>query len=294
MKKERRGIVLAGGSGSRLSPMTSAVCKQILPIYDKPMIYYPISVLMLAGIRQILIISTPRDIPLFEHMLGDGSFFGVEFHYAAQNSPRGLAESFLIGEKFIAGHPSALILGDNIFYGQRFSENIANAQLRTEGATIFSYPVHNPSDFGVVEFDETGRARSIEEKPTNPRSNHAVTGLYYYDERVVEIASSIRPSARGELEITDVNRRYMERDHLYVEQLGRGLAWLDTGTCSSLLDASNFVATLQRRQGMQIACLEEIAFLNEWIGVDDLAKRAASMRNSDYGRYLGELAAKGF
>jgi glucose-1-phosphate thymidylyltransferase len=294
MNKPYRGIVLAGGSGSRLSPMTAAISKQILPVYDKPLIYYPLSVLMLAGIRNILIISTPRDSVLFRDLLRDGSAFGLEFSYAEQPAPNGLAEAFIIGSSFVAGHPSALILGDNIFYGQGFSDHISNAQRRREGATIFSYPVHDPSNFGIVEFDAAGCALSIEEKPAHPKSNFAVTGLYFYDEHVGEIARGIHPSARGELEITDINRRYLELGQLYVEQLGRGLAWLDTGNCASLLDAANFVATLQRRQGMQIACLEEIAFRHGWIGADDLARQAHGMRNSDYGRYLAEIAKKGY
>jgi glucose-1-phosphate thymidylyltransferase len=290
----RRGIVLAGGSGSRLAPMTAAVSKQILPIYDKPMIYYPISVLMLADIRSILIISTPRDVRLFQELLGDGAALGLEFVYAEQSAPKGLAEAFIIGADFIARRPSALILGDNIFYGQGFSDSIANAQQRSSGATIFSYPVHDPSNFGIVEFDSADRALSIEEKPASPKSNLAVTGFYFYDERVSEIAHSLSPSARGELEITDVNRRYLELGELYVEQLGRGLAWLDTGTCSSLLDAASFVATLQRRQGLQIACLEEIAFRKGWIGTEHLARQAGKMRNSEYGRYLHELLERGY
>jgi glucose-1-phosphate thymidylyltransferase len=294
MTKTFRGIVLAGGVGSRLSPLTTVISKQILPVFDKPMIYYPISVLMLAGIRTILIISTPRDILLFRELLGDGASFGLEFNYVEQLAPNGLAEAFIIGTGFVAGNPSVLILGDNIFYGQGFSDSLSIAQQRSEGATIFSYPVHDPSNFGVVEVDAGGRAVSIEEKPINPKSNLAVTGLYFYDEHVGEIARSIRPSARGELEISDINQRYLEMGRLYVEQLGRGLAWLDTGSCSSLLDAANFVATLQRRQGMQIACLEEIAFRKGWISACDLGRRAYGMRNSDYGRYLAEIAAKGY
>jgi glucose-1-phosphate thymidylyltransferase len=291
---ERRGIVLAGGSGTRLAPMTGALSKQLLPIYDKPMIYYPISVLMHSDIREILVISTPRDLPLYRDMLGDGSVFGVHFAYAEQSAPNGLAEAFLIGEDFIKGHHSALVLGDNVFFGQGFADYLANAQRRTRGATVFSYPVHDPSRFGIVEFGADGRALSIEEKPEKPRSNQAVTGLYFYDEQVVDIARSVKPSARGELEITDINRRYLELGQLYVEQLGRGFAWLDTGTFSALLDAANFVATLQRRQGLQIACLEEIAFRKGWIDAEDLARRAAEMHNSEYGRYLQELAAHGY
>jgi glucose-1-phosphate thymidylyltransferase len=290
----RCGIVLAGGSGTRLAPMTRAISKQLLPVYDKPMIYYPISVLMLAEIRDILIISTPQDLPLYRNLLDGGAQLGVRFSYASQEAPNGLAEAFLIGAGFIAGRHSALVLGDNLFYGQGFTDYLANAARRTSGATVFSYPVHDPTQFGVVEFDPQGRALSIEEKPATPRSNQAVTGLYFYDENVADIAKEIRPSARGELEITDINRRYLELGRLYVEQLGRGFAWLDTGTFSALLEAANFIATLQRRQGLQIACLEEIAFIKGWISRDDLSKRAGTMRNSEYGRYLQELAARGY
>jgi glucose-1-phosphate thymidylyltransferase len=290
----RRGIVLAGGSGTRLAPSTMALSKQLLPIYDKPMIYYPISVLMLADIREILVISTPRDLPLYRDLLGNGTEFGVEFHYAEQAAPNGLAEAFLIGGQFIAGHSCALVLGDNVFFGQGFADYLANAQRRVGGATVFSYPVHDPSRFGIVEFDAAGLALSIEEKPERPRSNQAVTGLYFYDEQVVDIARSIKPSARGELEITDINRHYLERGQLHVEQLGRGFAWLDTGTFAALLDAANFVATLQRRQGLQIACLEEIAFRKGWLSADDLARRAALLRSSDYGSYLQQLATNGY
>jgi glucose-1-phosphate thymidylyltransferase len=290
----RRGIVLAGGSGTRLAPSTVAFSKQLLPIYDKPMIYYPISVLMLADIRNILVISTPRDLPLYRDLLGDGSEFGIEFRYAEQQAPNGLAEAFVIGADFVSGHPSALVLGDNVFFGQGFADYLDSAKRRRTGATVFSYPVHDPSRFGIVEFDSAGLALSIEEKPAKPRSNQAVTGLYFYDEQVVEIARSIRPSARGELEITDINRHYLERGQLHVEQLGRGFAWLDTGTFAALLDAANFVATLQRRQGLQIACLEEIAFRKGWLSADDLGRRAATLRNSDYGSYLQQLAINGY
>jgi glucose-1-phosphate thymidylyltransferase len=294
MGKARRGIVLAGGSGTRLSPMTTAISKQLLPIYDKPMIYYPVSVLMLADIKEMLIISTPRDLPLYRDLLGDGSEFGVEFRYAEQAAPNGLAEAFLIGDDFIAGHPSALVLGDNIFYGQGFIDYLKNADARERGATIFSYPVHDPSRFGVVEFAADGLALSIEEKPEKPRSNQAVTGLYFYDEHVGEIARTLKPSARGELEITDVNREYLRRGELYVEQLGRGFAWLDTGTFGSLLDAANFVATLQRRQGLQIACLEEIGLHKGWLTAEQVSKRADTMRNSEYGAYLKALVEYGY
>jgi len=291
---ERCGIVLAGGSGTRLSPMTGAISKQLLPIFDKPMVYYPISVLMLADIREILIISTPRDLPLFRDLLGDGSSFGVRFSYAEQKAPNGLAEAFVIGADFVAGRHSALVLGDNLFFGQGFADYLDHARLRQRGATVFSYPVHDPARFGVVEFAPDGRALSIEEKPEKPRSNQAVTGLYFYDERVVDIAREVKPSARGELEITEINRAYLEAGHLFVEQLGRGFAWLDTGTFSALLEAANFVATLQHRQGLQIACLEEIAFRKGWLTATDLGRRAAAMRNSEYGRYLHELATNGY
>jgi glucose-1-phosphate thymidylyltransferase len=274
--------------------MTTAVTKQLLPIYDKPMIYYPISVLMLSEIRDILVISTPRDLPLYRHLLGDGSAFGVHFSYAEQPSPNGLAAAFLIGADFIAGRSCTLVLGDNVFFGQGFSDYLGNAVRRVKGATVFSYPVHEPSRFGVVEFGDDGRALSIQEKPSEPRSNQAVTGLYFYDDQVVDIARSLRPSARNELEITDVNQRYLERGQLFVEQLGRGFAWLDTGTVPALLDAANFVATLQRRQGLQIACLEEIAFRKGWVTADDLARRASELANSEYGDYLRDLAQKGY
>jgi glucose-1-phosphate thymidylyltransferase len=291
---ERCGIVLAGGSGTRLSPMTGAISKQLLPIFDKPMIYYPISVLMLADIREILIISTPRDLPLFRDLLGDGTSFGVRFAYAEQKAPNGLAEAFVIGADFVARRHSALVLGDNLFFGQGFADYLDHARGRQRGATVFSYPVHDPSRFGVVEFAPDGRALSIEEKPEKPRSNQAVTGLYFYDERVVDLAREVKPSARGELEITEINRTYLEAGDLFVEQLGRGFAWLDTGTFSALLEAANFVATLQHRQGLQIACLEEIAFRKGWLSADDLGRRAATMRNSEYGRYLHELAVNGY
>ncbi|RUM26000.1 glucose-1-phosphate thymidylyltransferase [Rhizobium vallis] len=285
----RRGIVLAGGSGTRLAPLTTAVSKQLLPIYDKPMIYYSLSALLLSDIREILIISTPRDLPLFQHLLGDGSRFGISLHYAVQENPNGLAEAFIIGEKFLDGLSSALVLGDNVFYGEGFSDHLMTAGSRARGATVFSYPVQNPKDFGVVSFGADGRALAIEEKPEKPKSNSAVVGLYFYDERVVQFAHEQKPSARGELEITDINKRYLEMGDLYVEQLGRGFAWLDTGTFTSMLDATNFVATLQRRQGLRIACLEEIAFRKGWISETDLLSHAERYKNSEYGKYVLEL-----
>jgi glucose-1-phosphate thymidylyltransferase len=285
----RRGIVLAGGTGSRLFPMTSAVSKQLLPIYDKPMIYYSLSTLLLSDIREILLISTPRDVPMFRDLLGDGSRLGIHLKYAVQERPAGLAEALLIGEVFLDGAPSALVLGDNVFYGEGFSDHLTMAGSRRDGATIFSYPVQNPREFGVVVFDEHGRATDIEEKPEKPKSNSAVVGLYFYDERASHFARALKPSARGELEITDLNRRYLETRELYVERLGRGFAWLDTGTCASMLDATNFVATLQRRQGLRIACLEEIAFRKGWITKAELVAAAARFSASEYGAYLREL-----
>ncbi|MCO7565172.1 glucose-1-phosphate thymidylyltransferase RfbA [Pseudomonas sp. S 311-6] len=285
-----KGIVLAGGSGTRLHPITLGVSKQLLPIYDKPMIYYPISVLMLAGIRDILLISTPQDLPQYRQLFGDGSQFGIALSYAEQPSPDGLAQAFLIGEQFIGNDPVCLILGDNIFHGQGFSEQLLRAVNQPSGATVFGYWVKDPERFGVVEFDDQGRALSIEEKPIAPRSSYAVTGLYFYDNDVIEIAKGIRPSARGELEITDVTNAYLKRGDLRVERFGRGFAWLDTGTHDSLLEASQYVQTIEHRQGLKVACLEEIAFQKGWISRERLLAKAHELKKTGYGQYLGKLA----
>ncbi|KGA24608.1 glucose-1-phosphate thymidylyltransferase [Pectobacterium brasiliense] len=287
-----KGIVLAGGSGTRLYPITRGVSKQLLPIYDKPMVYYPISVLMLAGIREILIITTPEDMPAFQRLLGDGSRFGIELSYAVQPSPDGLAQAFIIGEEFINGERCALVLGDNIYFGQSFGKKLESVAAKEDGATIFGYQVTDPERFGVVEFDQDFRALSIEEKPVKPKSNWAVTGLYFYDKNIVEMAKQVKPSHRGELEITTLNQMYLEQGNLNVELLGRGFAWLDTGTHDSLIEASQFIHTIEKRQGFKVACLEEIAFKKGWITAHQLAEEAAVMAKTPYGLYLSRLIAE--
>lgn len=289
-----KGIILAGGSGTRLYPITKAVSKQILPLYDKPMIYYPLSVLMLAGIREVLIISTPRDIKLFEELFGDGAWLGMHFEYAVQDKPRGLADAFIVGKDFIGNDDVALVLGDNIFYGQSFTATLKSAAQRIKnerGAVIFGYYVKDPTAYGVVEFDKNGNVLGIEEKPSQPKSNYAVPGLYFYDNSVVQIAQNVKPSARGEIEITTVNNTYLEKNALKVELLGRGMAWLDTGTYDGLLEASNFIATIEKRQGMYVSCIEEIAYYNGWISKDDLLKLASTYK-TEYGEYLKYIAEK--
>ena len=284
-----KGIILAGGSGTRLYPITKAISKQINPIYDKPMIYYPLSILMLAGIREILVISTPRDLPLFQELLGNGENFGIRFEYDIQERPNGLAEAFIIGEKFIGNDSCALVLGDNIFYGHGLTGILKEAEARKEGATIFGYYVSNPKDFGVVEFDKDGKVISLEEKPQNPKSNYAVPGLYFYDNTVVEKAKKVKPSKRGELEITSINEMYLQEEKLHVVNFGRGMAWLDTGTHDALLEAANFVKTIQSRQGVMVACLEEIAYRNGWISKEKVLELAKPLMKSKYGEYLVNL-----
>ena len=292
--KTRKGIILAGGSGTRLYPVTQCISKQLLPVYDKPMIYYPLSTLMLAGIQDILIISTPDDTPRFESLLGDGSQWGLNISYKVQPSPEGLAQAFILGDTFVGNDLSALVLGDNIFFGHNFNELLINAMVRSDGATVFAYHVHDPERYGVAEFDHTNKVLSLEEKPKNPKSNYAVTGLYFYDKDVVAMAKSLKPSPRGELEITDLNRLYLEKEKLHVEIMGRGYAWLDTGTHDSLLEASQFIATLENRQGLKVACPEEISYRRGWINASQLEKLAAPLSKNGYGQYLQRVLKEKF
>jgi len=292
MNMKRKGIILAGGSGTRLYPMTQAISKQLMPVYDKPMIYYPLATLMLSGIREILIISTPNDIPRFRDLLGSGNQWGLEFHYAIQSSPDGIAQAFILGKNFINRDQSTLVLGDNIFYGHELVDKLAKASHKSQGATIFAYHVQDPERYGVVHFNEKMRALSIEEKPIKPKSNYAITGLYFYDQQVCDIASSIKPSPRGELEITDINQFYLKTNQLDVEVMGRGYAWLDTGTYDSLLDAAGFIATLQNRQGLMVACPEEIAYRNKWINAESVEKIAMRLSKNSYGQYLKKILSE--
>ncbi len=290
---QRKGILLAGGSGTRLHPLTQSISKQLLPVFDKPMVYYPLCALMLAGIRQILLITTPHDKPLFENLLGNGKQWGIDIAYAAQPEPNGLAEAFIIGKDFVADHPSCLVLGDNIYYGHGFQQSLENAHQREQGATVFGYWVSDPERYGVVEFDAEGKAVGVEEKPKLPKSNYAITGLYFYDQQVTEMAASLQPSARGELEITDLNRIYLQQNQLQVERLGRGIAWLDTGTHRSLMQASNFIQTIEERQGLKVCCPEEIAYTAGWINASQLELMADQLSKNEYGQYLYRILKQG-
>lgn len=290
---QRKGILLAGGSGTRLHPLTQSISKQLLPVFDKPMVYYPLCVLMLAGIREVLLITTPHDQPLFKNLLGSGQQWGIEIEYAVQPEPNGLAEAFIIGKDFVADQPSCLVLGDNIYYGHGFQQSLGNANQQEQGATVFGYWVNDPERYGVVEFDSEDKAIGVEEKPKHPKSNYAITGLYFYDQQVTEMAASLQPSARGELEVTDLNRIYLQQNQLQVERLGRGIAWLDTGTHSSLMQASNFIQTIEERQGLKVCCPEEIAYAAGWIGADQLQQIADQLSKNEYGQYLYSILKQG-